>query len=546
MKEFPVTFLPLGKKVLCTENKILIESARRAGVRIAAACGGHGSCRSCAVRIEGAVPQATDAERQDFSADEIAAGWRLACLTHPIGPCTVYVPAKSAAAAVLDEVTGLLVVPIQQAILQPTTEKGIWRRGEQLVGPVEGLRALGLAVDLGTTNLAASLIDLESGLVIATAAKENPQAVFGADVISRMVQALHVDGVARQLQDLAVQAIAEMAAGLTEGHPEQIAEIAVVGNSVMQHLFLGLPLDSLARAPYLPQTLDAVEVLAADLGLDLAPGAWLYFGPNIAGFVGSDHVAALLDTLIDFPGGRWALIDIGTNTEISLYVEERITSVSCASGPALEGGSLTCGMKAARGAVERIWIEDSKLRLSVIGGAEPVGICGSGSLSLLSELRRTNAINARGRLAASHPLVREQDHKLEFVLASEDQTGALPVVFTQDDVRSVQLAKGAIRTGLDLLLAEAGVDAGELDRLIVAGAFGKYIDIDEAFSIGLLPSGTRERIVQVGNAAASGVQRMLVCSEMRSRAEKIARQAQYIELASEPGFQGAFMRRISL
>jgi uncharacterized 2Fe-2S/4Fe-4S cluster protein (DUF4445 family) len=550
MEEFPITFLPLGKRVLCAASEKVIESARRAGVRIAAACGGRGRCRSCAVRFEGAVPEATAEDCQDFSADEIAAGWRLACLARPIGPCTVHVPAKSAAAVVLNQVAGSAVVPIQQTILRATAEKGIWQRGEHRVGPIDdgrgGGQALGLAVDLGTTNLAASLIDLQSGRVIATAAKENPQAGFGADVISRMVQALHGNGAARQLQHLAVEAIAEMAARLTEGHAEQVAEVAVVGNSVMQHLLLGLPLDSLSRAPYLPQTLDAVEVLAADLGLTLAPGAGLYFGPNIAGFVGSDHVAALLETMIAPPPGNWALIDIGTNTEISLFVDGRLTSASCASGPALEGGALTCGMQAACGAVERIRIEEANLRLDVIGDTEPVGICGSGSLSVLSELRRTSAINARGRLSATHPLVREHNRKLEFVLANETQSGALPVVFTQDDVRAVQLAKGAIRTGLDLLLAEAGVEAEQLDRLIVAGAFGKYIDIGEALSVGLLPSVPRERIVQVGNAAASGVQRMLVCADMRLRAERIARQAHYIELASQPDFQKTFMRRITM
>jgi uncharacterized 2Fe-2S/4Fe-4S cluster protein (DUF4445 family) len=267
--------------------------------------------------------------------------------------------------------------------------------------------------------------------------------------------------------------------------------------------------------------------------------------------VGSDHVAALLETLIAPPAGNWALIDIGTNTEISLFVEGRLTSASCASGPALEGGSLTCGMQAAQGAVERIRIEDGKLQLAVIGDTEPVGICGSGSLSLLSELRRTGVINARGRLAVANPLVREHNRKLEFVLAGENHTGALPVVFSQEDVRAVQLAKGAIRTGLDLLLAEAkiietGAEAGGLDRLIVAGAFGKFIDIDEALSVGLLPPLPHERIVQVGNAAASGVQRMLVCADARLQAEQIARQSTYIELASQPGFQQTFMRRIAL
>jgi uncharacterized 2Fe-2S/4Fe-4S cluster protein (DUF4445 family) len=545
-EEFPVTFLPLGKRVVCAGSEKLIESARRAGVRILSTCGGHGQCRTCVVRFEGALPQATATDCQGFSADEISAGWRFACLARPIGPCVVHVPAKSAATVVLDEVTGPSVVPIRQTILRPAAEKGIWWRGEHRVGPIDDGWALGLAVDLGTTNLAAAAIDLRSGRVIAAGTKENPQVGFGGDVISRMGQALQGADVARQLQHLAVQAIAEMAARLTEGHAERVAEVAVVGNSVMQHLLLGLPLQSLAQAPYVPHTSQAVEILASDLGLTLAPGAWLYFGPNIAGFVGSDHVAALLETMTASPPRCWALLDIGTNTEISLCVDGRLTSVSCASGPALEGGTLTCGMQAARGAVQSVRIEDSGLRLDTIGAVPPVGICGSGSLSLLSELCRTGVVNARSRLSARHPLVREHNRKLEFVLADELQTGALPVVFTQEDVRAMQLAKGAIRTGLDLLLAAAGVDAGGLDRLFVAGTFGKYIDINEAISVGLLPSVPRERIVQVGNAAACGARRMLVCADMRLRAQQIARQAHYIELASQTGFQETFLRRITL
>ena len=531
-EEFPVTFMPTGRRVLCAGNKSLLESAWNAGVRIAGACGGHGECRSCAVRFEGAVPEAAPFQREGYSAEEIAAGWRRACMTRPVGPCTVHIPARSAAAVVLEEVTGPANVPIRQAIVQ---------RG----GPIEG-EALGLAVDLGTTNLAAAAIELSSGRVLAAGAKENPQIVFGADVISRMVKALQGESAARRLQQLAVQAIAEMAATLTEGHGERVTEVAVVGNSVMQHLLLGLPLDTLARAPYVPQTLEAVEVLAADLGLTLAPGARLYFGPNIAGFVGSDHVAALLDVMTGPLPERWALIDIGTNTEISLCIDGRLTSVSCASGPALEGAMLTCGMQAARGAVQRIKIDGSRLRLDVIGNTEPAGICGSGAVSLLSELRRAEVIDARGRLAASHKFVREHDGKLEFVLADAIGIEGLPVVFTQEDVRAVQLAKAAIRTGLDLLLAEAGMDAGVLDKLIVAGTFGKYIDIDEALFVGLLPPIPRERIVQVGNAAALGARRMLVCADARRRAEQIARGARYLELATQPEFQKTFLRRIAL
>ena len=544
-ESFAVTFLPQGKRVLCGGGDTLLEIARRHSVRIASACGGRGRCRSCAVRIEGAVPEAGAADLQDFSTAHIAAGWRRACQTRLIGSCTVHVPAKTAAATVkFDHEEGAISVPIRVPVLQAIPGDSLWRHGEHIVGPIAGGRAMGLAVDLGTTSMAASLVDMQSGEVLATAAKENPQSIFGADVITRCMHALHKETTARELQRVAVEAIADLAAGVTGGHPEQVGEVAVVGNSVMEHLLLALPVGNLARAPYRPEVFDAVEVSTASIGLELAPGAELYCGPNIAGFVGSDHVAALLETMANPPPGRWALLDIGTNTEISLFVDGTLTSASCPSGPAFEGGALSCGMPAAPGAVDRVRIEGENLRLETIGGAEPIGICGSGVLSLVAELRRAGVINHKGRIAAHYPRVRERDHRREFVLADQSASGALSVVFTQDDVRAVQLAKAAVRTGLDMLLAEVGLKDQDLDRVILAGAFGKHIDVDESIAIGMLPSVPSDRVVQVGNAAGAGVRRLLACAEARAQANALARQAHYVELASKPTFQRAFMSRI--
>jgi uncharacterized 2Fe-2S/4Fe-4S cluster protein (DUF4445 family) len=546
-QSFTVTFLPSGHSSQTNGDEVLLEVARRSSVRIASACGGRGTCHSCAIRIEGDVPAPTAKDLKDFTPEDIASGWRRACQTRAIGDCTVHVPAKTAAAAVLiGQDAGTEVVPIEVPVLRRGPGKGMWLRGEQMVGPVAGEHALGLAVDLGTTNMAAALIDMVSGRVVGTAAKENPQAAFGADVISRCMHALRSEEEARALQQAAAAGITELGAELTGGHPELIAELAVVGNSVMQHLFLGLSVLNLARAPHQPVVFDAVDKLAAELGLPLAPGAWVNVGPNIDGFVGSDHVAALLETMFAPPPGRWALVDIGTNTEISLFAEGQVTSVSCASGPAFEGGMLTCGMGAAPGAIQRVHL-NGNCRLETIGHADPVGICGSGVLSLVAALRRSGAANKHGRLEAAYPLVRERAGQLEFVLADEAQTGALPVVFTQDDVRAVQLAKGAIRAGLDILLDEGRVSAPELEHIIVAGAFGKYIDIDDALAIGLLPPAVpRERIVQVGNSAGAGVRRILACARARQRATELARQAHYLELATRKDFQKTFVRNVGL
>jgi len=544
-ESFAITFMPQGQRVLCGSDDTLLEVARRHGVRIASACGGRGRCRSCAVRIEGPLPEASSADLQDFSAGHLATGWRRACQMRPIGSCTVHVPAKTAAATVkFDHDAGIASVPIRLPVLQAIAGDGLWRHGEHIVGPIAGGRAMGLAVDLGTTSMAASLVDMQSGEVLATGAKENPQAVFGADVITRCVHALHQESTARELQQVAVEAIADLAAGVTGGHPEWVGEVAVVGNSVMEHLLLALRVGNLARAPYRPEVFDAVEASTASIGLELAPGARLYCGPNVAGFVGSDHVAALLEIMADPPAGCWALLDIGTNTEISLFVDGTLTSASCPSGPAFEGGALSCGMPAAPGAVDRVRIEGENLRLETIGGAEPIGICGSGVLSLVAELRRAGVINHKGRIAAHYPRVRERDHRREFVLADQSASGALSVVFTQDDVRAVQLAKAAVRTGLDMLLAEVGLKDQDLDRVILAGAFGKHIDVDESIAIGMLPSVPSDRVVQVGNAAGAGVRRLLACAEARAQANALARQAHYVELASKPTFQRAFMSRI--
>jgi uncharacterized 2Fe-2S/4Fe-4S cluster protein (DUF4445 family) len=537
-----VAFLPTGKRVILTQGARLIEAARQNGVRISADCGGRGHCRSCAVRIEGSVPEPTPSDHAAFTQQELEAGWRRACQVHLTGPCTVCVPERAQVELISyanDERPQTL--PIEEPVLVADDEPGFWRRGDRRVGPIDGGHALGLAVDLGTTSIAGALVDLVTGEVEGAATVENPQAAYSADVIGRMAYALdHPEG-SRQMQRLAVEAITGLADRLTQGRPDRVAEVAVVGNSVMQHLLLGFPLASLASAPYRPHTLEETELPAATLGLGFAPGAWLNSGPNIAAFIGSDHVAALLEVFADPPPAPWMILDIGTNTEISLFAKGELHSVSCASGPAFEGGVLSCGMRAAPGAISQVRLHDGQVALETVDGGEPAGICGTGVVSLLSEMLREGAVNHRGRLELSHPLVRDRDGAREFLLASGN--GGLPIVFTQTDVRAVQLAKAAIRTGIDMLLTAAGVHEDEVERYVVAGAFGKFLDLEAATRIGLLPQVSASRILQIGNAAGAGVRRMLVCLSARRRACELARRSQYLNLAAQPGFATHFARR---
>jgi uncharacterized 2Fe-2S/4Fe-4S cluster protein (DUF4445 family) len=220
-------------------------------------------------------------------------------------------------------------------------------------------------------------------------------------------------------------------------------------------------------------------------------------------------------------------------------------SASCASGPAFEGGMLSCGMRAAPGAIAKVRIEQGTMTLQTVGQEPPVGICGSGVLSLVSELRKSGAVNSRGRLDPRHPRVRERGTEREYVLA-ENANGALPVVFTQHDVRAVQMAKAAIRAGVELILAEAGLKPESLSRVILAGVFGKHIEVEDALAIGLLPPLPRNLIVQAGNAAATGVRRLLVCGAARRRGSELAKATEYVELASRPAFHRTFARSASL
>jgi uncharacterized 2Fe-2S/4Fe-4S cluster protein (DUF4445 family) len=322
----------------------------------------------------------------------------------------------------------------------------------------------------------------------------------------------------------------------------------VVGNTAMHHLFLRLPVGQLARAPYVPAVEMALDVKARDVGTHIAPGATVHLLPNIAGYVGADHVAMLLATEITQAEGVVLALDIGTNTEVCLVNHGTMTSVSCASGPAFEGAHIKHGMRAAKGAIERVRLVDDQIEHQTIGGSPPVGLCGSGILDGLAELYRVGILNARGKLG-EHPRIRTNsgDGVREFVLVGEEARDGQPAVtITQKDVRELQLAKGAMRAGIQILLEAQGLSEEEIDRVIIAGAFGTYIDVSSAMTIGMLPRLPVDRFQQVGNAAGMGAKLALISRSKRTEAQEIARRVGYIELATEPRFMHIFAQAMSL
>ncbi|WP_316857913.1 ASKHA domain-containing protein [uncultured Cohaesibacter sp.] len=541
----PLSFQPSGITCEAEKGALLLDVARRAGVRVESACAGRGICKSCIIRLEGVVPPPSAADLERFNDDELGAGWRRACQTRIEGPLTVHVPAKSYAANIaLGQDGGDAQIVIEDPIARATDEPGFWQIGSEVLGPLDG-PPLAMAVDLGTTNIAAALIDMTSGVLLKTGAATNPQSAFGADVISRLGAAHATEDNKSTLRDAVMDAIARLAQKMTGGKTESIALVALAGNTAMQHLAMDWPIDSLLSAPYEPAITAPFDGRAADMGLTFAKGALLYVAPSIAGFVGGDHVTSLYETMLSTRATCWAMLDIGTNTEIGLFKDGKLTSVSCASGPAFEGGKLSCGMRAAPGAVEAVKIVDQTVSLKVIRDKDPVGICGSGVVSVMANLMRAGLVNHRGRLQPRKP-VECEGRQRELVLWRDPTQKALPVLFTQDDVRNVQVAKAAIRAGLDCLLSHRDLADEDIQCLVIAGAFGRYIDIDEAVQIGLFPDLPRDRILQVGNAAAAGIRRLSVCNKARSEAHDLARSVLYLELASDPRFQRAFILRSKL
>jgi len=593
-----VTFEPGGQHMFSLPGETLLDTARRAGVRIASVCGGRGLCKSCVVQVtEGPVEPPSPQDVEFFSAEEIANHWRRACQTFAGGDCRVEVSARARAVPLRAEVESedvwvrpdptVRLYPVRvmppslefpvaddQRLLGALNEKwpgtcsridlevlrclpGTLRAlGGQVVaivrfGEVIGVSAPGkgplpgLAVDIGTTNLGVLLVDLRNGRTLASRALENPQTSHGADVITRIGKARSSPERQKQLHEMVVGAINDATRELCESqslHPEQIADVVVAGNTVMHHLLLHLPVENLGAVPFVAASTSAIDVKARDIGIKVAPGAYVHAIANIAGFVGGDHTAMLLAIGADHEAKTVVALDIGTNTEISLIHERKLLTISCPSGPALEGGHIRCGMRSAPGAIESVEISGDQVKIKTIGDTPPIGICGSGVLDATAQLYLSGVVSRTGKMIRHHPRVRFREGQPEFVLADESEAQGTAVIFGQRDIRAVQLAKGAIRAGIQVLLDEAGTREDQIDQVIIAGAFGNYIDLASAVAIGMLPDLPLTRFAQVGNAAGIGAKLALVSYPHRATAQSIAASSQYIELAGTAHFNSAFMR----
>ena len=382
------------------------------------------------------------------------------------------------------------------------------------------------AFDVGTTSIAGYLLRGDQHDVAAKAGTLNPQAQYGADVINRATYALKhgCDVLASCVREAVDELIGQLCreAGAQR---EDVFAVSLVGNTCMHHLFLSISPDSLVHAPYNPAISESMLLRAGDCGLRVNPRAPLLMLPVIAGFVGADTVGCLLAGGWEKREALTLMIDIGTNGEIVMGNAQRMIACSTAAGPAFEGAKIQCGMRGAEGAVEHVWMEDGQVRWKVIGGGAPIGICGSGLIDLVAVLLRAGLLNADGKLLCGR----------EFRLGDTD------VVLTQKDIREMQLAKGAISAGIQLLAERLGIQLTDIQQVCIAGAFGNYMDPNSACDIGLIPPELRSKVIPVGNAAGEGAKLVLQDRAAWERSETLARRAEFLELAALPQFQDAFI-----
>ena len=411
----------------------------------------------------------------------------------------------------------------------------------------------GVAVDIGTTTVVVYLVDLVSGEIIDTSASYNAQSRCGDDVISRIVYATEMDGL-DELQRLVSDNINHLLEGMARKHNidlELIDKMVVTGNTTMTHLFYGINPESIRLEPYVPSVSLFPVMRAASVGIKIHEQAPLYAFPNVGSYVGGDIVAGVLTSRIHTKDETSLFIDVGTNGEIVLGNKEWLMTCACSAGPCFEGSGIKFGMRAMEGAIEKIDIDpvtfDATYR--VIGDVKPIGICGSGMIDALAEMYLTGIIDQKGKFreGLNTPRIRHGESGMEYVLAWRVESGIdREIALTEVDIDNLIRAKGAIYAGFTTLLGEVGMTFNEIDKLYIAGGFGRYIDVERAITIGMLPDMAVEKFEYLGNTAVTGAYLVLLSDKLREEAEEIAKKMTYLELSVCRPFMDEYMSALFL
>ncbi len=577
----------------------VFDAASWNGIAIDSTCGGHGTCRKCRVRVDGEVAVSA-ADPRAFTADELAAGWRLACLARAHSDVAVEVPPLATRPKAATVGVG------RQVILRPAVQKRYVELAEPTlsdqVSDVERLLAAlddlaltvdlravrglpkalrdsdfkvtavvvddrlvdvepgdtsdtryGIAFDLGTTTVVATLLDLSTGTPAAVRSMLNAQQPFGADVITRISATMLDPAALSRLTARAHETLAQLTeevcaeAGVD---PRTVYEISLAGNATMTQLALGIEPEPLGVAPFVMAARSLPRVLASDLGVPVHPGAPAYTFPALGAYVGGDIVAGMLASGMDRDKRLRLFVDVGTNCEIVLGDGHRLLATAAPAGPAFEGAAIRCGMRAADGAIEVVKISQDDVTCQVIGDAKPVGLCGSGLVDAVAELVAIGLLDTSGRLMAADlarekfpglaDRLREVNGERVFVLHEE------PLVYlSQRDVRELQFAKAAIATGWRLLLAELSVSEEDIQQVLLAGSFGSYLSPANAVRIGLVPKIATLRIVSAGNVAGEGAKMTLMSVRERAGADALLEEVRYVELSDRADFNDRFIEQLA-
>lgn len=510
-----IKFMPSGKKIAISNSATIMDAERALELCFEYPCGGNGTCGKCLVDIE-----------------ENGRKYRAqACTTHVKDGMIVTLPNN------LSEhnekvMTSGCNIDASCAMSNPLCDYSKISSSP-----------LGVAFDIGTTTVAAYLLDLCTGEILDTLGELNEQVKYGGDVISRCIYSLEngVEGIASCINKQANNIVLKLVEKNGKS-AKDVCAITIVGNTCMQHIFAGINPTTLVEIPYMPTKYGSFTMPAKGIIDGINDEATIYFIPVIAGFIGADTVAAILATKFYENEDNTLLLDIGTNGEMALGTKDRFLVCSTASGPAFEGAKITCGMRGAPGAIDHVWMENDEFKFSTIDGLEAIGICGSGLVDFVRVLLDTGIIMPSGRFDKKY------EGSLTSRICSIDGTKAFmitdTVYVTQKDIREVQLAKGAIAAGIEIMAEVLGITYDDIKEVQIAGAFGNFLDPDSTCRIGLIPSVLRHKIKPVGNAAGEGSKLCLLSCDEYKLSEYIANKAEFLELASHEKFQDKFISQL--
>ncbi len=576
------------------KGKNLLDHLREAHITINAPCNGNGTCGKCKVKIQGGyLPPATANEQKILGTNAIEAGYRLSCSCYVEADMEILLeeinlqaqivtegrqrtielspiiakekvslekPGLTCQTADFERVVGdavesgtpnlQLIRMIPEIIRQNDYNVSLIKMGDRLLGIEAGdtlKRQYGVAVDVGTTTIAAYLIDLSNGQRLGVQSALNPQKIFGADVISRIKHTIEEETGLQEMQDLIINGVNDCIKVLSEEaniSRTSIYAITLVGNTTMQHFLLKVPAKNIAAAPFIPAVTSMININAKELGIDINPFGIACILPSVSAYIGADTVAAVLSTGMYKQDETALLIDIGTNGEIVLGNKDMLYACSSAAGPAFEGANIRNGIGSVQGAINSISLR-SGLEFTTIGNVKPVGICGTGIVDGVAQMLEAGIIDETGRIDDEWEPGSPELSAIQNNITTIDKMSALAIdgdiAITQKDIRELQNAKAAIAAGINVLVKQSGISFSDIKNVYLAGGFGTYINIDSALKIGLIPAELKGRIQSVGNAAGQGAIEALISKDSLFQANTLSKKIKYIELSGSKDFNDFYI-----